>query len=132
MEGVRHLFVYGTLRREGRAPAAVEESLREGARPAGAGEIPARLHDAGAFPAAVPDPEARVRGELWRLADPGRVLPVLDRYEGHREDGAGLFRREVVRVRRREGDDVRAWTYLFAGEVEGLPVIESGDWLEAR
>lgn len=128
---VRDLFVYGTLRREARTPPAVARVLRGGARPLGPAEIPARLHDAGAFPAAVPDAGARVQGELWRLEDPGRVLRTLDRYEGHREDGRGLFRREVVRARRPRGERRRAWAYLYARDVIGLPEIESGDWLDA-
>lgn len=49
----RHLFVYGTLRSGGRAPASLRSLLRARGRKVGEGVVRGRLHDAGAYPAAV-------------------------------------------------------------------------------
>lgn len=153
-----HIFVYGTLRRGGGAPPELRRLLVDGSRFVGLGHIAARLHDAGAFPAAVPDPVGRVRGELYALGDPDDALQRLDRYEGASPVlGAGrLFRRGLVEVTllqgeaagRRAGREeagggprparaaarngrprrLTAWTYFYDRPVDGLPLVFSGDW----
>lgn len=142
-----HVFVYGTLRQGGGAPPELRRLLERGSRFVGVGHIAARLHDAGAFPAAVPDPAARVRGELYALEEPEDALARLDRYEAASPAlGPGrLFRRRLVEVSLLEGppaDGVRApgpeerngrrrltaWTYFYDRPVDGLPVVFSGDW----
>lgn len=100
------------------------------ARLAGRGEIRARLYDAGGFPAAVPDAEGRVSGELFEMQRPRPLLGLLDRYEGRRPGGGGLFRREVLAVQLVDGGSRRAWAYLFDGDPGGLTEIASGDYLE--
>lgn len=129
MSDTELLFVYGTLRREGGAPGSVERLLGEDARPVGEGTIGARLYRAGGYPAAVADDEAEVRGELYELEDPGKVLSVLDRYEGRTPDGEGLYRRERVAVERDSGGSAEAWVYWYNRDPSGLEEIESGDYL---
>lgn len=129
------LFVYGTLRRQGGAPGGVNRLLGQDARALEEGTIGARLYRAGGYPAAVPDDEAEVRGELYELEEPEKVLPVLDRYEGRTPDGEGLYRRERVEVERASGGSVEAWVYFYNRDPSGLEEIESGDYLaylEAR
>lgn len=141
---VRHLFVYGTLRRGGQAPGDVRRRLERGAERRGPARVRGRLYEAGSgrFPALVLDPEAGwVAGELHRLLRPRSLLRTLDRYEGRRPDGTGLYRREVVRVRPvdpgRDGPDaaeparadVAAWTYVYNRDTSELPPVEGGDWM---
>lgn len=134
------LFVYGTLRPGGDAPARVRRAL-EAAEEVGAARMRGRLFVAGGgrFPAAVPADEERwVRGFLYRLTEPDPLLRTLDRYEGRLPDGTGLYRREVIQARScgDVGEDgegtVRAWTYLYNRETSGLVEIETGDWLAWR
>lgn len=124
------LFVYGTLREEVGGPAGPRRALERSATPVSEGVISARLFDAGGFPAAVPDSSSRVRGEVYEMDDPEPLLGVLDRYEGCRPDGSGLFRREVVTVRLDSGGELRAWVYFFNSGTDGYPEIPSGDYRE--
>lgn len=141
-EDVRHLFVYGTLRPGGNAPARVRRPLEEGAEHLGAARVRGRLLVAGggSYPALVRSgTSGRVAGDLYRLRSSRRVLETLDRYEGRRPDGTGLYRREPVPVRLLEpprGDEggstgdhrLRAWTYIYNREPADLDEVEGNDW----
>lgn len=126
------IFVYGTLRSGGGAPGGVSGLLEDRADRVGAGEIAGRLYEAGPYPAGVSDDEGRIRGEVFRLQEPGRSLPVLDRYEGCTPDGEGLYRREQTAVEMEDGETVTAWAYLYNRDTSSLEPLPSGDWLEAR
>lgn len=136
-DGPGRLFVYGTLRPGAPASAAGRRLEREGEL-LGRARMRGRLFEvpSGEFPAAVRGGGGWVIGDVYRLPRPGRILPALDRYEGRRPDGGGLFRREVVEVEAGHGDGeagpgrrLHAWTYLYNREVTGLPAVEGGDWL---
>lgn len=133
------LFVYGTLRPDGSAPREARRALEAGSEPVGVARVRARLFVAGGgrYPAAVPTGADRwIRGHLYRLEEPDRVLPALDRYEGCRPDGTGLYRREVTEARlaeeRGERSPRRAWIYVYNRDTSGLVEIEDGDWLAWR
>lgn len=145
----RHLFVYGTLRSGGRAPASLRRLLRARGHRVGQGVVEGRLHDAGAYPAAVApeDPGAsdedgdgsegeretgEIRGTVFLLEEPEEVLRALDGYEGVEPGGGGLFRREAVDVRLDDGRIVAAWIYWYDRDPDRLPEITGGDWREAR
>jgi len=51
-----------------------------------------------------------VHGELLTFANPARDLPPLDRLEGFRPDGHGLYHRALVAVRANTGVEA-AWVY---------------------
>ena len=129
METSEHLFVYGTLRRDADGPPGPRRLLQETAALVGEGTVRGRLFDAGGFPGAVRESEGRVSGEVYRLEQPRLTLRKLDRYEGCRPDGRGLFRRVTVPVRLDSGREVEAWIYLFNGSTEELPEIHGGDYL---
>lgn len=57
----RYLFVYGTLRCGGRAPAALRSLLRARGRKVGEGVVDGRLRHAGAYPAALEPTDETVR-----------------------------------------------------------------------
>ena len=46
-------------------------------------------------------------GEVFRLNDPGKLLPMLDEYEG------AEYKRTSVRVQLDSGKRMRAWMYLL-------------------
>ena len=67
-----------------------------------------------------------VHGELITFPDPGRDLPPIDRLEGFRPDGHGLYRRALVATRANTGVEV-AWGYYVAGVDHGHG-LRGGVW----
>lgn len=138
-DGPGRLFVYGTLRPSA-ASSPARRRLESGAELEGRARMRGRLYEVPSrrFPAAVRAGDGWVHGALYRLRRPARLLPALDRYEGRRPEGDGLYRREVVPVESLEdggggaagtGRTVHAWTYLYNRDVGGLRQVEGGDWL---
>ncbi len=137
MIGVRHLVVYGSLRR-GEGAAALEgfgralAYVREVA-------FPGIMYDLGDYAGVVLAPDAGlVRAELHTILRPS-MLTALDAYERFRpfepqpydpRTGKGsLFVRQVIEV-----EGVRAYVYLYNGE-KGRPlgpVVASGEWRRSR
>ena len=74
------VFFYGTLMTgfDRRRRAGIDE---RGLVYLGRGFIRAALFDLGIYPAAVPDPDGRVWGEVYQMRAPGEVLPALDHIE---------------------------------------------------
>ena len=126
------LFVYGTLRRAANHP--LHAVLAQDAEFIGMGAFQGRLYDVGGYPGAVPseDPTDAVKGEVYVLRDPQRVLRVLDRYEGCGADDAPPteFRRVRAPITLENGVQVEAWIYLYNWPTHGLTPIPSGDYLE--
>jgi gamma-glutamylcyclotransferase (GGCT)/AIG2-like uncharacterized protein YtfP len=118
---LRHLFVYGTLRRgESRWPhlAPLLDGTPVPDHAAG------RLFDTGrGYPAAVFGGRQLIVGETARLRLDGLAdaLDLLDAIEGAVHD---LYRR--VAIRTSAGTD--AWAYEFVG-CPDFAVIPNGDWL---
>lgn len=111
------LFVYGTLMRG----FALHHLLEGRTVYRGAGTVRARLVDLGAYPGAARDPLARVRGEVYRIAEPA-VLAALDSVEGPQ------YHREETRVRMADGPEVTAFVYWYTGPLDrGVP-IPGGDY----
>jgi gamma-glutamylcyclotransferase (GGCT)/AIG2-like uncharacterized protein YtfP len=79
---VRHLFVYGTLRRGN--PNLYAWLLARRSNFAGVARVRGRLYRFKRYPGIRLDPKAAasVPGEVYMLRDPRRLLSVLDRYEG--------------------------------------------------
>ena len=121
-QGAAILFAYGTLRR-----GAPMHGLLEGrTRWIGFASAAGSLVNLGAFPGLVP-PRAsgdRVQGDLFAIAEGQReaLLDALDRYEG------ASFERVEQTVDGPDGP-VRAWLYVYRGEVDGHPVVAGGDYL---
>jgi gamma-glutamylcyclotransferase (GGCT)/AIG2-like uncharacterized protein YtfP len=67
-----------------------------------------------------------VHGELITFADPVRHLPPLDRLEGFRPDGHGLYRRALVATRANTGVEA-AWVYHMVGSNRGRR-LSGGVW----
>ena len=124
------VFFYGTLmsgfKRRGRE--RVDSKLQNEGR----GWIAATLFDLGIYPAAIPAPEGRVRGEVHRMLDADSVLTVLDEIEGFRssEPDASLYVRVETPVTLDDGRTTTAWAYFYNAPLGRAERIESGDYLQ--
>lgn len=109
------LFVYGSLRSTAARPLASWSGAS--VRCLGAARIRGRLYDLGAYPGVVDCPRSGwVRGELYELRRPRRLLARLDRYEG------GQYRR-VRRPIYGAGGQRQAWVYLLRRPPRGRRVM---------
>lgn len=111
------LFVYGTLMRGFRLHALLEGR----ADFVGNGEVAGLLFDLGRYPAALRDGGGVIRGEVYRLKDPG-LWVTLDSAEGSQ------YHRGEVGVRLAGGRQATAYIYWYVKPV-GLAVpIPGGDY----
>ena len=111
------LFVYGTLMRG----EPLHPVLARIARFVGVGHVRGQLVSFGRWPGLYGG-AGRVRGELYRLDDPGQ-LQIVDR----EEEGYNFVRRGAI-VTLSRGRRVRAWVYHCAGPRDRATPIPSGDW----
>jgi gamma-glutamylcyclotransferase (GGCT)/AIG2-like uncharacterized protein YtfP len=124
------VFFYGTLMSGFKRPGRARLDLA--LAPIGHGWIHAVLFDLGIYPAAIPAPDGRVRGEVHRMLDADAVLPALDEIEGYRpgEPDASLYVRRETDVTLDDGSTATAWVYFYNAPLGGAQRIESGDYLE--
>jgi gamma-glutamylcyclotransferase (GGCT)/AIG2-like uncharacterized protein YtfP len=109
-----YLFVYGTLRKG--YDLKLKDRVRDHLQYVGQGKVGADLYDLGRYPGAVRSSRGpEVIGDVFLLDDPGRVLRILDKYEGIPEGGGKdtEFVRKKGRVRLRSGREVNAWIYWY-------------------
>ena len=124
------VFFYGTLM------AGFDRRRRAGIDPkltyVGRGSIEAALFDVGIYPAAVPDPDRIVWGEVYSMTDPDAVLSALDEIEGYTPDDPdhSLYLREQTAVTLPDGRTERAWVYFYNAPLGHAERISSGDYLE--
>jgi gamma-glutamylcyclotransferase (GGCT)/AIG2-like uncharacterized protein YtfP len=111
------LFVYGTLMRGFRLHALLEGR----ADSVGDGEVAGLLFDLGRYPAALRDGGGVIRGEVYRLTDPGLWL-ALDSAEGSQ------YHRGEVGVRLAGGRQVTAYIYWYVGPLRRAVPIPGGDY----
>jgi len=98
----------------------------------GRGTIAAALFDLGIYPAAVPDADGSVRGEIYEMLQPAIVLQALDEIEGYRpaDPETSLYTRTLTPVMTDDGGRVDAWAYFYNAPLGRAERIESGDYLE--
>jgi gamma-glutamylcyclotransferase (GGCT)/AIG2-like uncharacterized protein YtfP len=124
------VFFYGTLmtpfNRTGRRHIDDHLVFR------GRGVIPGALFDLGIYPAAVPDPDTEVRGEVYEMVRPALVLEALDEVEGYRpgDPETSLYTRTLTPVTMDDGEQLQAWAYFYNAPLGRAERIESGDYLE--
>ena len=128
------LFVYGTLRQGADQP--IGAFLASHARRLGPAKCPGRLYDLGPYPA-LTEPQGEgewVHGEVYDLARPEVVWPVLDGYEGcgPDNDSSGLYQRRLVRLTIPSGQTLPSWAYFYCRPVGEEKRIWSGDYLQGR
>ncbi|MEO8962808.1 MAG: gamma-glutamylcyclotransferase family protein [Ginsengibacter sp.] len=102
----------------------------------GKAKVKGILSDLGNNPVAKPTTENLfIKGELYKINDHEEfsfAIGQLDDYEGvsPAEYESPLYIRELATVFKEDQSEVVAWIYWYNGDVEGKPVIESGDVLE--
>ena len=103
MRDTFHLFVYGTLKRDGASHEVIRNAKFCGT--ATVGGVLYNIDDE--YPALVLYGSTPIEGELWQCAT--SMLPMLDTFED--VDGR-LFQRVGVLARLQEsGEEIAAWTY---------------------
>ena len=131
--GIYNLFVYGSLRSGFRSPAY--EYMSKFFDLVGDAKVKGKLYDMGSYSAGVPSNDnTYIVGELYRIRNENEfawTIGQLDDYEGvsHDFDEVQLYRREACDVKC-NGKTYKAWIYFFNGNVDGHPMIESGDLLD--
>ena len=130
---VYHLFVYGSLRSGFRS--AAYEYISRYFDLVGEARVKGKLYDLGDYPAAKPTNENQlIIGELYQIRNENEfawAIGQLDDYEGVNVafDETQLYRRDITEVYT-NNNTTAAWIYWYHGDVEGKPVIESGDVLQ--
>lgn len=122
------IAVYGTLRRGEGANYMFD---KEGVEYAGEAHIRGKLLNIGSFPGFVNRGKGIVVCDLYSVPTDSdthtMLLNQLDRYEGYSPDNEplSLYVRREIPV---EGYDTKACLYVWNGDEQIYPVIESGDW----
>lgn len=118
-----YLFVYGTLREHEQHA----HLLTTATKLASQAWVSGRLYDTGfGFPGLVKQKGSRVYGELYKLSK--QMLAIIDQLEEYVPGRTGnLFTREQRKVYTDFGK-VRAYVYIYQGDVQEERVIPSGDW----
>lgn len=129
-----YLFVYSSLREGFSNPEY--DYVRKYFSPEGKAKVKGILSDLGNNPVATPTSDDHfIKGELYKINNKDEfsfAIGQLDDYEGviHEADEAASYKRELTTVYKEDGSEVNSWIYWYKGNVEGKPVIESGDILE--
>lgn len=130
---MNQLFVYGSLR-SGFHSTAYEYISRYFTL-VGNAKVRGKLFDLGEYPAGVKSNDnSFIIGELYRITNDNETdwaIAQLDDYEGvyTEPEEIPLYKREIADV---YIDDkiTHAWIYWYNGDVNGKPLVESGDILE--
>ncbi|MFM0325825.1 gamma-glutamylcyclotransferase family protein [Caballeronia glebae] len=134
---MQYVFVYGTLR-AGEVNDINRAAARHGvATPEWicAAHVQGQLFDFGTYPGLVIDEKgAPIRGDVYRIED--ALVPVLDEIENVYPGVEGLFRSHRLHVEvdiEGRADRIDCLIYpVAAAAADGLPCIESGDWVAHR
>ncbi len=124
---LRHVFVYGTLRR---GEANDINRLQPAPRWLGPARIRGTLYDLGPYPGALLGGEGWVEGEVYAITP--ALEAVLDRIEEVTPEPSGEYQRRQVTLDL-DGQRLRCLVYeIDAQRVRGRPRIPSGDWRQRR
>jgi gamma-glutamylcyclotransferase (GGCT)/AIG2-like uncharacterized protein YtfP len=117
------LFVYGTLRKG--CANRFAQLLQAQARWMGPARIRGKLYRIAEYPGAVLACSTYdwIQGELYKLADPDSLLPLLDEYEG------AAYKRKLTHVFPGSGSQTEAWVYEYMLDITAKEQIPSGDFL---
>ncbi|HEY3382207.1 MAG TPA: gamma-glutamylcyclotransferase family protein [Vicinamibacterales bacterium] len=124
------VFFYGTLMTgfDRRRRAGIDPLLSY----VGRGHVKAALFDLGIYPAAIPDPDGAVWGEVYAAKDLDRALVGLDEIEGYCPSmpETSLYNRVEVPVVYEDGTTDTVWVYFYNAPLGRAERIASGDYLE--
>ncbi len=124
---LRHVFVYGTLRR---GEANDINRLQPAPCWLGMARIRGTLYDLGPYPGVVLGGEGWVEGEVYAITP--ELEAVLDRIEEVAPEPSGEYLRRHIELEM-EGQRLRCLVYeIKAQRVHGRPRIPCGDWCQRR
>lgn len=118
------VFLYGSLMRG--FPPHDRFGLPRRAAYLGQGAVRGRLISLGAYPGLIDDPDRAVRGEVYRVKDPG-LIAELDRFEDFdpARPAASLYRRVAVPLL---ADGRRVQVYRYNRPAGAAADVPNGDW----
>jgi gamma-glutamylcyclotransferase (GGCT)/AIG2-like uncharacterized protein YtfP len=123
----QYLFVYGTLKSD--ASNMLAKQFHSQAQLIGSAVWQGCLYLVTNYPAAVAstNPNDRVTGELWKLADPDSVLQILDEYEECAPSSLlpHEYERSIESIEM-NGERIQAWIYIYQLSTASLKRIDSG------
>jgi len=125
------IFVYGTLRRG--AANSMHNELPRYAEFYTDASMQGKLFEIDDYPAAILSDslEDKVYGELYRIIRRGKLLLLLDEYEGcnKRSPRPHEYIRKKIPVSHSNGQSTPAWVYLYNRPIKRMKQIESGDYV---
>lgn len=121
------VFVYGTLRRGGRNDIHRYQPLPRWVTTA---RVQGRLYHLGRYPGLLLGQGGWVMGEVYEVTP--SVLVQLDHLEGLLPEPTGEYHRRTVAVDTPDGPLSCVLYEIDPSRIEGRPLIEHGDWLQAR
>ena len=134
---MQYVFVYGTLRagEVNDINAAAQRHAIAAPIRIGAAHVAGRLYDFGSYPGLVLDDVGTpIHGDVYQIED--ALVPVLDEIEHVYPGVEGLFRSHRLHVEvdiEGRTDRIDCLIYpVAAAAADGLPCIESGDWVAHR
>ncbi|MEM3381853.1 MAG: gamma-glutamylcyclotransferase family protein, partial [Candidatus Bathyarchaeia archaeon] len=94
------------------------------------GRIQAKLYNLGEYPGAVEHRGSYVYGKVYEVKNIDKVLPLLDKYEEFYPDNPSnsLYIRKIMRVIMENGENLRAFVYIYNRNVEGKKILPTGIW----
>lgn len=125
----QYIFIYGTLKREFHNDvfASIEKDIEF----VGESTIHGKMYDIGDYPGAIPDAKSKIKGEVFKLKKPRKVIHLLDEYEGYYP--GKLTHSEYLRRKERinlEGKkNVTAWIYWYNDSLENKHLIRHQDYV---
>ena len=119
------IFVYGALRK-----GASNDWRMKDAQWLGPAEVSGTLVKIDWYPGLVLGGETTVKGEVYEVGP--ELMKELDDFEGIglEDECNGEYHRVKAEVIFEE-EPLNVWIYEWLKGVEGYPVVESGDWLDA-
>jgi gamma-glutamylcyclotransferase (GGCT)/AIG2-like uncharacterized protein YtfP len=121
------LFVYGTLLLQHNSFA---DYMRKNCTFVSEGKVKGQLYDLGDYPGlTIGNMCGYVYGNLYRMANPTRILKELDFYEGvgETQEQPNLYRRDLKTTYTNDGQ-FDAWVYIYNLPVDKRNIITCGDY----
>ena len=116
---IDRVFVYGTLRK-GHCREQSMDKISLGSKDE---NIVGKMYNIGEFPAITLE-EGEVVGEIHRIKKEPVSLESLDNIEGfYGYENSSLYYRILI-----SSSQGICWTYVWNGEIDTYPVIQSGNW----
>ena len=119
------IFVYGALRK-----GASNDWRMKDAQWLGPAEVSGTLVKIDWYPGLVLGGETTVKGEVYEVGP--ELMKELDEFEGIglEDERNGEYHRVKAEVTFEE-EPLNVWIFEWLKGVDGYPVVESGDWLDA-